>query len=227
MLWSDLKTLLQNMAPAALRGNFVQKNSGTPTELAYYARLAHNEIAAFPHKFGWLLREYTLTLTGATTYNLKALIPDLVRVHHLPASQVGGREVPYQGIRTYNLDPSGNVRATFMGYTLKLTGQITGTITIPYFSNYLVLDADGVTRKQDFVNDGDMSIVPDEHQNMLVEGVFRYIYRKENKKQYQIQVMLDTGRMVMIDPMTYYLRQAALTDRMIHEAVYDFRFAPR
>jgi len=213
------------MVPAAMRGNLVKTNAGSPSEFAFYARLIHNRISGFPHKMSWLIREGTLTLTGAETYNLKTTFPDLVRVYHIPTSQVGGREVPYQSLRDYNLTPSGGARMTIIGHTLKLSGTLTGTLTIPYYSNYLVLDNDGTTRKLDFESDDDESIVPEEHTSILVEGILDYVRRKENKR-FKQNFLLPDGRLVEMEPCAYHLQQAALADRPIQQGIYSLRYAP-
>jgi hypothetical protein len=223
MTYSEIKAILAAMAPQAFKG-FINTTTGTIPELALYARITNNEIAGNPHKFSWMLREYSLTLTGATTYNLASLIPDLERIYQVYGDTAPGREVPYQGLREYNRDFSGGVRMTLLGKSLRITGASSGTLTIPYYSNYLVLDNDLSTRKLNFVDDDDVSIITETHAMMLIEGIMRFVARKKNEKPYTKPVMLYDGRVAQIEPFTYLLQQAVLADKDIQSSIFDFRF---
>lgn len=224
MQWSDTKAILASMAPESFKG-FINTTSGSIPEAVMYARFCHNEIAGYSHKFGWLLREYQLTLTGADSYDLRALIPDLVRVYQVVSVPLApGRAVPYQSLYQYNIDPSGAIRLTLMGDILKITGAPSGTLTIPYYSNYLVKAQDG-TRKRDFTVDTDESVIPGTYDQLLVEGIMRYVNRKGKKGHYTVPVLLYDGRVVNIDPFLSGLQNMALADVPIQRGLYDFRFS--
>lgn len=224
MTYGNIKSLLSAMAPDAFKG-LVNVDSGSPTELALYARVTNSEIAANPHKFSWALREYTLTLTGATEYNLKTLIPDLVAIYQIYGDSAPGREAPAQSLREYNRTLGGNIRFSVIGNTLKLTGATSGTLKIPYYSNYLVLDNDGSTRKLNFVDDDDTSVIPEQHVMTLVEGIMRFVDRKKKSGTYTKPFLIN-GRVVNIDPFQYALRQMVQDDNPIQNVVHDFRFDP-
>lgn len=198
MTYADIKTLLQTMFPSEMSG-LVSITDASPTQLELFLRVVNNEICGNPHKFSWRLREYTLTLTGATSYNLKTLIPDLDRVYQVVGSSLANREMPNQSLREYNIS-AGGVRMCIMGNTLKLAADgLTGTLTIPYYSNYLVESAAGV-RQLDFLAADDVSVIPEGYIMALIEGVGRFIYRKSRKQQYTRPVQLFDGRIANIDP---------------------------
>lgn len=223
MLWSEIKNLLGALKPYAFKG-LVNTTDGTTPELALYARVTNMEIAGNPYKFSWLLREYTLTLTGASSYNLRTLIPDLGRVYQVVGDSFPGREAPVQSPREYNVDVSGSVRISIMGDTLKVTGATSGTLTIPYYSRYLV-ESSGGTRKLDFTADTDVSVIPDQHVMILVEGIKRFVSDKTDEKQ-SMRTYLLNGRPTQIDPFSFLLHQAIVDDRPIHASITDFRFNP-
>jgi len=228
--WGNIKTLLSAMSPQAMQSGYVEGNSGVPPELTLYARASNSEIAGNPHKFSWLMREYNLTLTGATSYNLTTLVPDLMQIYQIAGDTLSNKEMPYQSPREFTMDVGG-IKFTIKGRTLVFSGAspTTGTLTIPYYSNYLVLDEDGVTRKKDFENDDDILVIPDDHFMVLVEGIMRFVYRKEalgkkDAQQYVKKVYLWDGRLAEIDPFLHLLTQAVLADNIVASPIYDFRF---
>lgn len=223
MTWAELKVFFSNMAPQAISG-IIQATSGSPTELALYIRMGNNRLASIPHKFSWLLRDYTLTLTGASEYNLRTLIPDLVRVRYVTGSALPNNVATYVSGGDFYRRVFGSGVMTIQNNILKFdTPPTSGTLTIPYYSNYLVVDDSGV-RKLDFVDDTDASIIPIEHQQLLIEATHEWIQRKEKKKPYTIQMQLLDGRIVEATPFMALLNEAIATDRPIAEGIFDFRF---
>lgn len=194
------------------------------TELKMYLRLAHMQIAGYYHKFSWTMREYNLTLTDATEYNLATLIPDLVRVYKPHGSGFPNESPSYRRQSDFDIDVGGNI-ISITGKILKIkNGPVSGTLTIPYYSNYLVLDNDGITRKRDFESDDDTTIVSDENITALLELASEYLYRKEQKGQYTRAYQMPSGQMANITPGLYALQQASLTDVPMHVIVSDWRF---
>lgn len=225
MTWSDIKQFFSKFTPAQTSG-IIETTSGTPTELALYARLTNNKIAGQPHKFSWMLREYTLTLTGASSYDLKTLIPGFVR-----ARVVTGSGLP-NGIASYVSDVDlyrrtyGQHTFTIQNGVLKFdTPPTSGTLVIPYYTSYLVKASDG-TYKQDFSTDTDVSVIPDQHIDLLLEGIETYFRRKESKSNYTKTYVLYDGRVVNIDPFSYLIMNAIQEDKPIDVALFDFRFEP-
>lgn len=220
--WANIKQLISYMEPAAVAG-YVETSSGSPTELAFYARMVNAEIAANPFKHSWRLREYTLTLTGATTYNLGTLIPDLDQVLQIVGDGLPNREAQYLSPSDFNFE-IGGTWATIKGNTLEFKNPpSSGTLTIPYFTKWLVKTSGGVYQ-QDFTDGTDISIIPDTHSQILIEGIIEYIKRKAGKKEYTRTVQLFDGRVVNVTPFVYHHQQLILNDKDITSIVRDFRF---
>jgi hypothetical protein len=124
------------------------------------------------------------------------------------------------------IDFGGNTRMTIIGKTIYLSADgVTGTLTIPYFSNYLVANAAG-TRQLDFSATTDTTMIPRQHENVLFEGVLELIQRKA--KTLPVVLSSSGRKTAQVAPSRFetYLNQMVLTDRPIHEAIYDFRFNP-
>lgn len=54
-------------------------------------------------------------------------------------------------------------------------------LSLSYFSNYIVRDADGYQLKNNITKDGDTFLIPDRYQEVIIEGILRYVFRKEGK----------------------------------------------
>lgn len=220
--WNELKTIATYMAPSAF-GGLVNSSSGTITELAYYARMTNMKIAMKAHKFRWAARTYTLTLTGASEYDLATLIPDLDKIMQVTGENAPNGEIPYRSNTQFNIERSG-ISFTIVGNTLKFHNPPTsGTLEIPYFTKYYVTTAAGVY-KLDFTLDTDISLVPDSLTPMWLEGLNEYIDRKASDKQFTKPVILWDGRVVSMPPFDAMIQDAILGDSPVSRAVYDFRF---
>lgn len=218
MTYTELQTLLTSMMPGASSGFIASP------ELMYYARMTNMQVAGGAHKFSWAIREYTLTLTGATEYNLGTLIPDLVTVYQIHGSSVPGYEVGFSGQREYNINVGG-IGFTIVGNLLRFQNPPTsGTLTIPYYSNYLVVSAAG-TRQLDFTDGTDISVIPNQATQLLLEGILRFYYRKEKEPVYEETVQTWDGRVVKMSPFQSQYWIAVQSDQQVHNPVYDFRYA--
>jgi hypothetical protein len=212
MLWSELKTIISSMAPQAMNGVIDY------TELKSYARLTHNSIATHPYKFSFLFKEGSLALTGASSYDLKILIPDLNLIYLAKSDS----RIPYQRPSEYYSTDLGATTMTVMNNIIKFNSPPTsGTLTIPYFTKHLVIDGTTGENKLDFESDDDYSIVP---ENLLVEGVMRFVWRKEHKKVYTVPMVLPDGRITELDPFSYELQNTVTSDTPIAIGFTDFRF---
>lgn len=210
------------MMPSAADG-FIS-TAGSPSELAYYLRMTNMELAGGSHKFSWAIREYSLTLTGASEYNLASLIPDLVEIYQIEGDNVGGYEVPYVSLRTQNLTRS-DINFTIVGSLLRFQNPPTsGTLVIPYYSNYLVKTSGG-TRQLDFSDASDIAICPDHQLQLLVEGVLRFYQRKEKEPILLEPTTMWDGKVVNLPPFQKFYWMAVQADQVIKDPVYDFRFA--
>lgn len=230
--WGQIKSTLTGITPQAMSGKIVEKDSGTPTELELYARITMNEIAGNSHKFSWVLREHTLTLTSATSYDLLNEIADFTQIYQIHGDSLPNNESPYQPLKEFNVD-SGGVKFTIQGRNLLFANPPTAgsTVKIPYYSNFLVIDKDDSSRKMDFEDDDDRTIIPDEHIPMLTEGIMRFIQRKMNAgkkdaREYTRRVMTWDGRVVDIDPGYYHMQEAIRADTPVDMPVRDLRDYP-
>lgn len=218
MLYSDLQTLLTEMQPGS--SGFVSS-----TGMKYFLRMTLMDLAGGDYRFSFALREYSLTLTGATEYDLGTLIPDLVSIYQVHGESVGGYGVPYQSLRDYNLTRSG-LTFTVSGSKLRFQNPPTsGTLTIPYYSKYLVIDAITQARKLDAESGSDILVVPDEHIEVLFEGILRYYHRKEKEPQLLIPTVMWDGRTVNMPPYKAALMRAQQNDNKVMNPVFDFRYA--
>lgn len=210
------------MTPAATSG-WVSTDTGNPSELAVYASFALNRILGQSHKFSWQLTEYSLALTGASSYNLKTLIPDLDRILQAVGDGLPGRDGQYLSPYDFNVQVGGTV-FTIKNNILEFKNPPTsGTLIIPYFSQYAVADSDGV-RKRYFEDATDFTFIPNTHIDTLIEMILEYVYRKTSKGQFVRTVLNYDGRQMQVTPGVDGLNRMILDDNNIHEVVKDFRF---
>jgi hypothetical protein len=215
MTWAEIKSLIGGMAPQAMSGVV------SSAELAQYARMTHNSIAGHPYKFSFLFKEGSITMDGSASYNLKILLPDLSLLYLAK----GDDRVPYQRPSDWYSKDIGSNTMTVMNNVIKFSYPPTsGTLTVPYYTKYLVIDGTTSAAKLDFENDDDYSIVPDTFSNLLIEGIMRFVWRRENKKAYTMPMVLPDGRITELDPFSFELQNAVLADTPISVGFTDFRF---
>lgn len=226
MSWTylEIKTFLSNQRPSVFNSKFVNQDDGAVTELALYCRAVNMDIAGNPHKFSWRLREYALTLTGATEYNLATLVPDLEMIYQVPGDEFSNKEANYQSLRDFNIQTGGQIFTVVGGTTLRFkTPPTSGTLTIPYYSNYLVVTSGG-TRQLDFTADTDKTVIPFQHAQMLIDGVINFVRPKEDEESPKTDFRDWDGTVLSLDTFQYRLRIAAQNDRPVARSVFDFRF---
>ena len=176
MTWAEIKTMCQTIYGQYVgTGKLIDDSNGdssNPSSLALLLHLVNNRIASYPNEFNFLRETGTISLTGATTYNLKTLFPDLKNVYQV------------YGITSYqehNYYPNSEANITPLdGYTVKdnsliFTGSApTGTASIQYKSKYMVKSSAGV-RKMYFLDDDDYSVLDDSDINALIFGLVDFI----------------------------------------------------
>lgn len=204
---------------------FVANNdtgSSTPSQLAMFARMVNYRFSGYAHKFSWAVREYSLTLTGATSYNLLTLIPDISTVYRPYGTDFGGNQPSYRPADEYNIESGGQI-LTIVGTTLKLKNPpSSGTLYIPYYSNYLVASSGG-TRQKDFLAETDVSVIPDSHMPCFLEGLQQYIDRREHRPINSETTVLFNGRIASVPLFTSMMQQAAIDDNAMSVTVRDWR----
>ena len=171
MDWATLKTLISTIYGQYVgAGNLIEDSSGSPTHLALLLDLVHNRIAGYPNEWPFLKEQYTLTLTGATSYNLATLFPSLKSVY-----QIYDTNNQQEMLSNYDA----NIIPIQDGYTIKdktltFTGNppTSGTFTIQGKSKWMVKDSAG-TRKQYFTDDTNVTVLDD--INVLAFGVGQFV----------------------------------------------------
>lgn len=220
LTWEEIQTIVTGMKPDAV-GSVVLSDNASVSELAWYAWLVNMKIARSAHKFRALKREYSLSLTGATEYNLGSLVPDLQQVIQVLDGQV---EIGYRQYTEFNIN-SGGIIQTIIGKTLRLKEARSGTLVIPYVSNYLVLDDDLSTRKRHFIDAGDQTVLYDDMIPAFIEGLMDFIYRKANGgKEYLKTVQMPDGSITQMNAFEYELQQIILNDAPMERVFFDFRY---
>ncbi len=135
-----------------------------------------------------------ITTGGATEFNLRTFLPDFISLKTYQENKnkciyyFQGSDSPIY-LQQTNVsrfeDAVAGGRATLIGRTLKVGfpngAVVPTTLYVPYFSKYLVLDADGITEKEGPEDDEDTFLLDSIFYDSLVDGVLLYLKRKELK----------------------------------------------
>lgn len=155
-------------------------------ELARYCKrtlrlIASNYIYGFQETTG------TLTLTGASSYNLATSFPDFQELwglsYLLNGATAPGCELTYYNARDFLY------AADILGYTVQGTSTlklyvpaggtgITGSLTVIYYSSTMLTSASG-TAKEIPTLDTDVFRIPERFLSVLVEGILMFCFRKD------------------------------------------------
>lgn len=221
MTWAEIQTVATGLKPDAV-GSVIQTDNAAISELAWYAWLVNMKMNGRAHKFRACMREYTLTLTSATEYNLATLIPDLQKVYQVLDGNV---EIGHRQFAEFNTTTGGMIQ-TLLGKTLRLKEARSGTLVIPYISNYLVVSSSG-TRQKHFLEETDESILYDDMIPCFLEGLMDFVYRKANGgKEYKKTVQLIDGRVTEMNAFEFEIQNLILNDSSMERAFQDFRYLP-
>lgn len=172
MSWEDIKASINALYSQYVgSGNLIETDSGSPTQIAILMNLVHNRIINYPINWGFLKVTGTLTLTGASSYDLATLFPDLHSVYQI----YDGTLFTEKGyVPNYEANVSPIQEAfTIKGKTLIFTGNVptSGTLTIQYKSKYMVKTSAGVRQKY-FLNNDDVTVLDDESLLVWLLGEF-------------------------------------------------------
>lgn len=140
--------------------------------------LIGNRVAAYPKDWDFLKVNGTVTLTGATSYNLKTLLTGYLGLYQVYGI-ISNAEVTYSANNVANITSAPvytikNGILTFSG-----TAPASGTLRVQYRSQFMVEDSSG-TRKKYFENSEDVSVLPDADLNVLIFGVGEYVEWKRD-----------------------------------------------
>jgi len=207
--WSEIKQIVTAQAPDAI-GSLIGTD-GNPSQLAILAYLVCMKIAGQPHKFRSMVRLGSIAMNGSGSYDLAALFPDMqVPIQFYDSSKA---EIGYRSLPEFNVTVGGYI-LTVRGKTLLISGEPSGsTLSVPYFSNYMVLDEDLATRKRMFENDGDNCTLYDDQIPMLIAGIMEHVNRREKE--------LRPGQ---LSDFQQEIQNAILNDRPIERTMFDWRF---
>lgn len=172
MSWEEIKASINALYSQYVgSGNLIETDSGSPTQLAIIVNLVHNRIINYPINWSFLKETGTITLTGASSYNLATLFPDLQSVYQIYDGTLY-TEKGYVPNYEANVSPIQEAY-TLRGKTLIFTGNapVGGTLSIQYKSKYMVKTAAGV-RQKFFQNDDDVTVLDDESLLVWLTGEF-------------------------------------------------------
>lgn len=204
MTYGDLQNVVQTLNTGATN----------PDGLAVITKLVLGKMSR--RKIRSRVKLAEVSTGGLFTLNLNTLVPDFVDfkvdtengkpkcVYYLE----GDNPVYLELVSNSFFQENQNCFiATLVGRTLKFTlaeGQSAPSkIYFPYYSKYLVLDADGVTEKESPSDNDDLFLFPSEADDVLVEGVLLYLSRREKEdSEYTKNVQEWEKR---INEMVYYL----------------------
>jgi len=180
MTFKELKTVAKDLHTGSLLPT--QINIVTGLVLGKLARLRLNSRKKI----------HEITIGSDSEWVLATEIPDFLSLKSDQGNN--GKSIYYYvGTEPCFLNMTNNSRfsqsqtiggvATIIGGKLKVsfptgTGDI-GTLYVPYFSKYLVLDEDGTTEKFRPENDDDTFLIDEMYEDVLVEGILLYTKRRE------------------------------------------------
>ena len=210
MNWGDIKPQLILLYSKYVKNNgFVEPDSGSPTELDLLVNLVCQQLSSSPGMPQYYKRKVgaTVTLTGASEINLKALFPDYTGIYQV------------YGINDYvsqtNVSQSDrNILLENQGYSVN-NGILyisngyptTGTLKIDYRSGYMVEDSAG-NRKQYFENDTDVSVLLPDHNWALLTGVGPYVNWKADNASKAQRDFIQTQFIIAQETMFLYNEQS-------------------
>jgi len=175
MTWEEIKLAIQ-----IIYGQYVGSgkliddtdNGSTPSALAILVNLVHNRVVGYPAELNCLKETGTITLTGASSYNLKTLLPSLKSVYQVYGINDNQEQEPMGNLEA-NITPLSGW--TIKGDSLIFSGTApSGTATLQYKSKYMVKDSTG-TRQQYFLADADYTVLDASDCNILIFGVGQFI----------------------------------------------------
>lgn len=177
MTWADIKETCQVIYPQYVGdGNLIDDSNGdenSATSLALLIHLVHSRIVGYPYEFDFLKQDATITITGATSYDLSTEIPgfkSLYQVYGITENQAS----EYYSNAKANITPCSGY--TIKGNVITFTGSVptSGTLMLQIKSSYMVKSSSG-DRKKYFLADDDISVLNDADINVLIFGVGEFI----------------------------------------------------
>lgn len=179
--FSTIKSILTTVYGTHVgAGNLVESDSGSPSELAMFLDFVHNRIVGTPVRLPCCFVNVSITSTGASSYNLKTLYPDLLsvfQVYNVDQNASHHHFGPAEG----NITPIGGWMVK--NGVLYFTGAAPAagsTFGLEYKSQFLVENSAGV-RKRYFEDATDVSALPFAHENVLIFGFGEFVNWKADE----------------------------------------------
>lgn len=128
----------------------------------------------------------TLTLTGASAYELKTPFPDFKELISLNYA-TGGNGVPneftYTNVKDFQTMNDSYAYTILGSSSLRLYApgavNLSGNLGILYYSRYLTIDTNGTTHIEYPTDDAHTFVIPERYINLLVEGLLMLAFRKD------------------------------------------------
>jgi len=179
MLYSDFKATIQDL----------HTGGDLPDSIDNIAKLVLGKIARLRLKNR--IKIASITVGSNTSFDLSTLVPDFFALK-TDAENKNRSIYYYQSTNPcffentnhsrFIMNPGGYF-STIIGMTLKINFpqgiSDIATIYLPYFSRYLVLDADGITEKETPSEEGDVFLFDSAFDDAFVDGVLLYLKRRE------------------------------------------------
>lgn len=191
--FSEIKTLAGILyAQYVGSGKLLDGDTGNPSSLALILDLIHQRIVGYPFEWNFLKVKTSWPLTGARTYDLSVLFPDLLATFQIFGINSNQESVPIP-------DYDANVYPFYDSYqiygdTLSFTGNVplSGTVAyIQYKSMYMVRDENGVPKRY-FENDTDYSVLKAGQDSVLTFGIGEFAdWMADSKAKEQRQYVTD------------------------------------
>lgn len=134
--------------------------------------------------YGFSETSATISLTGASTYNLATTLPDfkeLITLTFTPVSSALPVEFEYRNLKDFEICRDTYVYTIQGSSTLRFYAPgivaLTGSVGLDYYSRYLALN--GTTKVEYPVDDNSTFVIPERYMDILTEGLLMLGFRKD------------------------------------------------
>lgn len=134
-------------------------------------------------------QEYTLTLTGASQYDLNTLIPGWKKIKTITSPTSNGATQPIEltplDIKDFQVSVDRNTYAIFNHRYLRVysptSSPLTGTVKIIYYTQYFLSNSGTLVSTP--VDDNTVFLIPDSYMNVVSEGMVMLGFRKDRSNR--------------------------------------------
>lgn len=171
--------------------SFIGNASGTASEIYRMLRRVLRLIDA-PEAYTFQEQEYTLTLTGATRYDLDTEIPGWKRIKSITTNTSSNLSAYPIALRPVDIQDFQNLQDTYaytiyQGRYLDLynpSGNFTsGGLKIVYYTGYMIKDGSTNAFKALPTSDSDYFALPERFTDVISEGLAMFAFRKDRSNR--------------------------------------------